>query len=311
MFFASSINTLLDFMMLLTFACFMLPSTALFSFNPLIAWAIAFTERILGALRSAIPLPRRGLLLFLFLLLLSVKAAFLFRQPMLADLVLGNTISLHFAEAGSFLRWVGVALIHVGFFWVSFALSVVLLRLWNRNGTFPYPGRIGGMLLFLSRPFSERPPAIALPALMFLLAGLALLGFSFAEEAVFINYFDYITTNQTTKATLVWDPDSAAFALNNLFVALTAFTAVPAMLLRLMLLFIVLSFAALLSKRGDWATIAHEGIAALMGRSAGSSMLQLGGVNIGPILFIFAMNILINAINIASGALYTKLQVGA
>ncbi len=308
MLFVSAINTLLDLAMLLTFACLILPGEVLFSFNPLIVWMLTLVDRIHGFLRTALPLPRRGILLILFLLLLSVKATLLYRQSAtLSGLVIGNAILFKLPSTQSFPRWFAIALTHFTFFWATFSLTVALLRPWNRNGTFPYPGRVGDALLFLSRPFSARSLTLSLPTLLILLVGAALIAFPQAESISFVNYFQVAATRQITESKLTWDPASAAFTPTCLTIALTALTAIPTLLQQLMLVFIIFNFAALLARQNGWMAITQEGIASLMGRSAGSPALILGGFNLGPIAFIFVMGIFISAINFAAGFLYTFL----
>lgn len=302
----SLLNTAIDFLILVFLARLSLPNVHLFSFNPFIAWVFNLMGRIIGTLRVAIPFSERVIAGIVLILLVFAKGAVLFRGGDIFSTLSVGLVHFSFNQPPSPLLWAGIGLIHFVFFWTTLSLTVVLLRVWNR-GSFPYPGRLGGLLLFLTRPLSGKPARIALPLLLLLLFAVCSALFGLASETAFFDMAESVRQTTPVNVALAWDPADPLQLFNAcVCIFISSLSQIPLMISGFMMFIVIFSILALLFRRKDWIVFSQEGFAIVMGR-LGSNVLGFAGLNFMPVVVYFALGMIASFLNIVAFKLFLTL----
>ena len=153
--------SLLQWLALVAFVRAGLPQKYLL-LNPFAAWADRLFDKLLGALRSALPLPPRALCVLVFAMALSARAAALLRFASAAVSV--DFYALYLLPSEGFWDWLWVAALQFLWFWWALATASLLLRLLHRTKVLP--GYSGDLLAFVARPLSLLPRSLAAPVLL-------------------------------------------------------------------------------------------------------------------------------------------------
>lgn len=121
--------------------------------NPYAAAVDGLLGRLLAFLRTALPLPPKGLCLVLLALTLASQAALAARQGVAAVEV--GMFALFAYPAKGFLGWLGVAALRFLGFYVAVLGSALFLRLWHLGR--PLPGYAGDLIRLAARPLTPLP----------------------------------------------------------------------------------------------------------------------------------------------------------
>lgn len=162
---ASLLFALLHLLALILVVRILLPPVLLLT-NPYATAAGLLLNRLLRAVRPALPLPDRALCVVLLTLDFAACAALLTRLggPVLP---LGGFAIATYPARG-FLGWFGLELLHFGGFMLALLAGNTLLRLWHLGRTLP--GYTGDLIDLACRPFS----GLRIPAQIVLIALLSL-----------------------------------------------------------------------------------------------------------------------------------------
>ncbi len=138
-----------------------------FFMNPYSAALCTLSDKLLNALRSALPLPTKPLCLLLLALILAGRAA-LSTKLGIPTLPLSSFAVAKYEVAG-FLGWFGVEVLRFVGFYITVLLCNYMLRLWHLGRTLP--GYSGDLLNTAGRPLTMRP-LLQQTGLLLLLAAL-------------------------------------------------------------------------------------------------------------------------------------------
>lgn len=121
--------------------------------NPYAATVDALLARLLGFLRSALPLPTRAHCFVVLALALAAQAALAVRHG--SPVVAVSAFALFAYPVKGFLGWLGVVALRFFGFYVALLSAALFLRLWHLNH--PLPGYTGDLLRLAARPLSPLP----------------------------------------------------------------------------------------------------------------------------------------------------------
>lgn len=121
--------------------------------NPYAAAVDGLLSRLFGFLRSALPLPPKGLCLVVLALVLASQAALAARQGLAVVNV--SVFALFSYPAKGFLGWLEVATLRFFGFYVTLQAAALFLRLWHLGR--PLPGFTGDLLRLAGRPLTSLP----------------------------------------------------------------------------------------------------------------------------------------------------------
>ncbi len=147
--------------------------------NPYAMATESLQDRLIAFLKSAIPLPTKGLCALLLLGIFAGRAALLTKvgPPVVP---LGAMAFFRFPVTG-FLGWFGVEVLQFAVFWLSIGSAFTVLGLWHLGR--PIPGYTGDLLKLGCLPLVRLRPILRLLVMGVLWCGLIALLFSLVSSA--------------------------------------------------------------------------------------------------------------------------------
>lgn len=264
--------------------------------NPYGAGIDQLFTRLLGLLRSALPIGVKPLCGVIILLALAARATLLFKLGA-ADFQIGVFFVAHFAPT-TFLEWVAFECLDFLAFWFTLQASVFLLRLWHFLR--PLPGFVGDLMRHATHPLSSIPLWGQAPILIIWAALLAILPIKGAESIEFVPIpliADLIQTHLLPGHAAPQAPFSVAQ------IGVAIFTYVPLVIAAIqsfLMLSLVIRIVSGFLKSKPVYFLTGELLNLFCGRLP---RVGIGLFDLTPILAFFVLNVIVNALSILCGVL--------